>query len=215
MPSRTFRRGKNLAHAPRSHPRGALPAPGSRLTVGISNGRDLLANVDGRGIVARRYRDIICAVASDQGGAEGLSEARLEELICVVGRRGGKSRAMATLACYLAGLCDYNLAPGQRGVAARLAAQVIALLPTALPRPAIGSSPSHGCRRANGAAFAPSACTRSSSVGSRRRRCCPRQTLRRCCSGLCSPPARSTCARSMAGKRSPPSPSISQLDLAA
>jgi hypothetical protein len=123
MPSRTFRRGKNLAHAPRSHPRGALPAPGSRLTVGISNGRDLLPNVDGRGIVARRYRDIICAVASDQGGAEGLSEARLEELICVVGRRGGKSRAMATLACHLAGLCDHNLAPGERGVAAWLAAQ--------------------------------------------------------------------------------------------
>jgi hypothetical protein len=44
----------------------------------ISNGRELLPNVDGRGIVARRYRDIICAVASDQGGAEGLSEARLQ-----------------------------------------------------------------------------------------------------------------------------------------
>jgi transposase-like protein len=33
--------------------------------------------------------------------------------------------------------------------------------------------------------------------------------------GFDSPPTRSTCARSMAGKRSPPSPSISQLDLAA
>jgi hypothetical protein len=30
----------------------------------------------GRSVVARRYRDIMCAVASDQGGAEQLSEAR-------------------------------------------------------------------------------------------------------------------------------------------
>jgi hypothetical protein len=41
---------------------------------------------------------------------------RVEELVCVVGRRGGKSRAMATLACYLAGLCQHDLAPGERGV---------------------------------------------------------------------------------------------------
>jgi hypothetical protein len=54
-------------------------------------------------------------------------------------------------------------------------------------------------------------CMRSSSDGSRCRLCCHLRTLRRCCSGLCSLPARSTCARSMAGKRSPPSPSISQL----
>jgi hypothetical protein len=32
-----------------------------------------------------------------------------------------------------------------------------------------------------------------------------------CCSGLCLPPARSTCAKSTAGKRSPQSPSLSQL----
>ena len=31
------------------------------------------------------------------------------------------------------------------------------------------------------------------------RPCCPQQRLPRCCSGRCSPPARSTCARSMAG----------------
>jgi hypothetical protein len=34
--------------------------------------------VDGRSLVARRYRDIMCAVASDQGGCERLSEARLQ-----------------------------------------------------------------------------------------------------------------------------------------
>jgi hypothetical protein len=44
----------------------------------LSNGRDLLPNVDGRSLVARRYRDIVYAVASDQGGAEHLSEARLQ-----------------------------------------------------------------------------------------------------------------------------------------
>jgi hypothetical protein len=38
----------------------------------------VLPNVDGRGLVARRYRDIVCAVASDQGGVEQLSEARLQ-----------------------------------------------------------------------------------------------------------------------------------------
>jgi hypothetical protein len=43
---------------------------------------------------------------------------RVEELVAIVGRRGGKSRALATLACYLAGLCDHrpDLAPGETGV---------------------------------------------------------------------------------------------------
>ena len=43
---------------------------------------------------------------------------RVDELWCCVGRRGGKSRAMSTLAVYLAGLCDYNdkLAKGEKGV---------------------------------------------------------------------------------------------------
>ena len=43
---------------------------------------------------------------------------RVDELWCCVGRRGGKSRGMAVLATYLAGLCDYSdkLSPGERGV---------------------------------------------------------------------------------------------------
>ena len=41
---------------------------------------------------------------------------RVEELCAVVGRRGGKSRAMATLAAYIAGLCKHPLARGERGV---------------------------------------------------------------------------------------------------
>jgi hypothetical protein len=41
---------------------------------------------------------------------------RVEELCAVVGRRGGKSRAMATLAAYIGGLCQHNLVRGERGV---------------------------------------------------------------------------------------------------
>jgi hypothetical protein len=43
---------------------------------------------------------------------------RVDELWCAIGRRGGKSRAMATMAAYSAGLCDHSdkLARGERGV---------------------------------------------------------------------------------------------------
>ena len=43
---------------------------------------------------------------------------RVDQFTAVIGRRGGKSRAMATLACYLAGLCEHTdaLVPGERGV---------------------------------------------------------------------------------------------------
>lgn len=41
---------------------------------------------------------------------------RVEELEAVVGRRGGKSRAMATLAAYIGGLCKHPLSRGERGV---------------------------------------------------------------------------------------------------
>src|SRR5262245_32382560 len=44
---------------------------------------------------------------------------RVSELVAVVGRRGGKSRAIAALLCYLACLVDYRprLATGETGVA--------------------------------------------------------------------------------------------------
>ena len=41
---------------------------------------------------------------------------RVEELVAVVGRRGGKSRAMSVLACYIAGLCRHDLVRGETGV---------------------------------------------------------------------------------------------------
>ena len=41
---------------------------------------------------------------------------RIEEAAFIVGRRGGKSRAMATLAAYLGGLCKHPLVRGEKGV---------------------------------------------------------------------------------------------------
>ena len=40
----------------------------------------------------------------------------VEEFVAVVGRRGGKSKALATLAAYVAGLCEHKLVRGERGV---------------------------------------------------------------------------------------------------
>src|SRR5687768_2068082 len=56
-----------------------------------------------------------------------------------------------------------------------------------------------------------SACTRSSSVGSRHRPCYPPPRPQPCCSGRCSPQARSPCARSMDGRASPSRPQRSRL----
>jgi len=52
------------------------------------------------------------------GGRDREPGRRVEEFVAVVGRRGGKSRATATVAAYLSGLCDHRdvLAPGERGV---------------------------------------------------------------------------------------------------
>jgi hypothetical protein len=45
----------------------------------VSNGNVILPNLrDGRSLVVRRYRDIMNAIVVDQGGAEQISEARLQ-----------------------------------------------------------------------------------------------------------------------------------------
>jgi hypothetical protein len=51
---------------------------------------------------------------------------RADECWLVVGRRGGKSRAMATLAVYLAGLCDYSdvLVRGEKGLVLLIAPDI-------------------------------------------------------------------------------------------
>jgi hypothetical protein len=57
------------------------------------------------------------AVFKQLTGREHELGQRVEELVVVAGRRGGKSRAIATLAAYLAGLCAHpNLAPGERAL---------------------------------------------------------------------------------------------------
>src|SRR5215211_492392 len=55
--------------------------------------------------------------------------------------------------------------------------------------------------------------TRSSSDGSKRRPCCPPQRPPPCCSGPCLLQVRSTCARSMDGRRSQRSSAASRLTL--
>jgi hypothetical protein len=52
------------------------------------------------------------------GGRDREPLQRVEELVGVIGRRGGKSRAISVLATYLSGLCNYDhvLVPGERGV---------------------------------------------------------------------------------------------------
>ena len=72
------------------HPQSATTAqgkPSSRTTVAprppvarsrVTNGADILPGVDGRSLLARRYRDIADAVLADQAGAKHCSEARLQ-----------------------------------------------------------------------------------------------------------------------------------------
>jgi hypothetical protein len=49
-------------------------------------------------------------------GREREPLARVEEFAAVVGRRGGKSRAIGTLVAYVGGLCDHDLVRGETGV---------------------------------------------------------------------------------------------------
>jgi hypothetical protein len=81
------------------HP-GATRKPQARTRV--TNGEDILPGVDGRSIIARRYRDIAAAIAADQGGADRLSEARLQLI-----------RRFAAAAC-LAEQMEARLANGEQ-----------------------------------------------------------------------------------------------------
>jgi hypothetical protein len=44
----------------------------------VSNGSEVLPGIDGRSVVARRYRDLYEALCTDQGGIDRLSEVRLQ-----------------------------------------------------------------------------------------------------------------------------------------
>lgn len=48
----------------------------SKLRSALTNGRDVLAEIDGRTAIARRYRDLIELHTSDLGGADHLSEGQ-------------------------------------------------------------------------------------------------------------------------------------------
>jgi hypothetical protein len=69
-----------LAHPVRRKPtpRTRAADPKSHGRSRISNGKDLLPNVDGRSIIARRFRDISNAILADQAGIDQCSEARLQ-----------------------------------------------------------------------------------------------------------------------------------------
>jgi hypothetical protein len=56
------------------------------------------------------------AIFTKLTGREAEPLQRIEEGCFVIGRRGGKSRAMATGATYIAGLCKHQLVRGERGV---------------------------------------------------------------------------------------------------
>lgn len=57
------------------------------------------------------------AIFSELTAREHEPLERVDEFVAVAGRRGGKSRAMSTLACYIACLCEHPmLVAGERGV---------------------------------------------------------------------------------------------------
>jgi hypothetical protein len=62
----------------KSVPRRSVSARKSHGRSRVSNGRDILPAVDGRSIVARRYRDIAAAILIDQGGLDQCSESGLQ-----------------------------------------------------------------------------------------------------------------------------------------
>jgi hypothetical protein len=50
----------------------------SRQRSRVTNGSALLANIDGRSAIARRFRDLVAQITADQGGTDRLAEARLQ-----------------------------------------------------------------------------------------------------------------------------------------
>jgi hypothetical protein len=62
--------------APRQRPATRVAQPQNRARV--SNGADVLPNVDGRSIIARRFRDIVAQIVVDMGGLDRCSEARVQ-----------------------------------------------------------------------------------------------------------------------------------------
>ncbi len=68
--------GPNLARPKRRNGSNSAEPLKSYSKSRVSNGRDILPDVDGRSLIARRYRDIATAILVDQGGVEQCSESR-------------------------------------------------------------------------------------------------------------------------------------------
>ena len=68
--------------------------------------------------MGEELRDGEREIFSKLTGREHEPLQRVDQFAAVIGRRGGKSRAVATLATYIAGLCEHSdaLVPGERGV---------------------------------------------------------------------------------------------------
>jgi Phage tail lysozyme len=75
-------------------------------------------------IVGEALTDLERAIFQGLTGRERKPLEPVEEFWAAIGRRSGKTRAMAALAAYLAACCDHrdSLAPGERGVVPLLAA---------------------------------------------------------------------------------------------
>jgi hypothetical protein len=44
----------------------------------VTNGKEILPGIDWRSPTARRYRDLVAQIVADQGGADRMSESRLQ-----------------------------------------------------------------------------------------------------------------------------------------
>jgi hypothetical protein len=53
-----------------------LTRPKSQGKARVTNGSDILPDVDGRSLIARRYRDIAAAILIDMGGDDACSESK-------------------------------------------------------------------------------------------------------------------------------------------
>jgi hypothetical protein len=75
-------------------------------------------------IMGEALSDAERAIFSKFSGREREPGQRVEEAAFIIGRRGGKDRAMSVLVTYLAACCDYRdvLAPGERGLVLCLSA---------------------------------------------------------------------------------------------
>jgi hypothetical protein len=62
---------KRLTRNPATDPKGYARSR-------ISNHRDLLHDIDGRSLIARRYRDITNQIIVDRGGIDNCSESRIQ-----------------------------------------------------------------------------------------------------------------------------------------